>query len=107
MKLNKILSITLAVLLVPVASFAQDNYIVGLSGTDLDKASESPESTLGIPYWGKQGVFIYAKATETITDGHWVFLDESNQLTLADTTESGTEQMRVCVSATDLSTTTP
>ena len=101
---TRILSLLVA-LLAAVPAFAQDPFVVGLSGVDLDKASASPEAQLGIPYWGKEGLFIYAEATENIGAGRWVFLNESNQLTLADTAESGTEQMRTCVSVASLTTT--
>lgn len=95
----------LALLLVPASGFTQDNYIVGLSGFDLDTAVSSPAHELGVPYWGKQGMFKYAQASETITAGSWVFLSETNILTLADTTESGTEQLPVCVATSNMTTT--
>lgn len=82
-------------------------YVVGLAGFDLSTSTALPRHELGIPYWGKEGVFIYGQATETILTGQWVFLDEQNKLTLMDTTESGTEQMRVCVETAGATTTTP
>jgi len=103
--MKRIIALLLALLLVPASGFTQDSYVVGLSGVDLETAASTPQSTLGIPYWGKQGVYIYAQATETISAGNWVFLDEANLLTLGDTTESGTEQVRVCVAAADMTTT--
>lgn len=108
--MNKLKLLILA-LIFPLAVMAQtdaaSNYIVGLAGVDINKASVKPLYELGVPYFGKQGIFSYAKCTETIADGQWVFIDESNQLTLADTTESGTEQMRVGVAATDCTTSSP
>lgn len=104
--MKKIYALLLAVLLVPASGFTQDNYIVGLSGFDLDLATSTPQSALGVPYWGSQGVFKYAQASETIAAGSWVFVSESNILTLADTTESGTEQLPVCVAAANMNTTT-
>ncbi len=101
---TRILSLLVA-LLVAIPAFAQDSFVVGLSGSDLDLASATPQHALGIPYWGKEGVFIYGEATEAISAGNWVFLDELNRLTLGDTAESGTEQVRVCVSAANLTTT--
>ena len=109
MKLIK--SLILTALLIPFLAFGQTdaslNSVTGLAGVDLNKASIKPLYDLGVPYFGKQGIFSYAKCTETISDGQWVFIDESNQLTLADTTESGTEQMRVGVSAADCTTSAP
>lgn len=107
----RIIKLFILSLFLPLAVMAQTdaslNYIVGLAGVDLNKASARPLYDQGVVYSGKSGMYAYAKCTETIADGQWVFIDESNQLTLADTTESGTEQMRVGVAATDCTTSSP
>lgn len=96
--IRKLLMVVLLILASTVQSRA-DDFVVGLQGVDLTASPATPQFTLGIPYFGSQGIFLYAKASEAITAGQWVFINESNVLTLADTTESGTEQMRVGVAA--------
>lgn len=91
----------------PTSTPSYDPFVVGLTGFDLTNSTAQPRHQLGIPYWGREGVFVYGKATETILAGQWVFLNERNELTLMDTTESGTEQMRVCVETANANTTTP
>lgn len=109
MKLIKSLFIT--ALLIPVLAFGQTdasaNFVVGLAGVDINKASVKPLYELGVPYFGKQGVFIYGKCTETISDGSWVFISDTNTLTLADHTESASDTHRVGVAATDCTTAAP
>lgn len=119
--MKKSLVLFFALLLAPVLAVAQTAtptathtstatpvstpFIVGLSGFNLDSASATRDQQLGIPYSGYQGVFVYAQATETISKGNWVFLNERSELTLTDTTEAGAKPLRVCVAANDMTTT--
>jgi hypothetical protein len=117
--MKRILNIVFALLLTPLAAFAQtptptatptfNPYVVGLAGFNLEASSESPRHALGIPYWGKEGIYLYGKATETIVAGSWVLVDLANQFTLADTSEAlglG-KPTRVCVTSANSSTSSP
>lgn len=80
-------------------------FIVGVSGFDLTASTSDQKFALGIPYWGAQGMFMYVQATETTTQGDWVFVDEQNKLTLTDTTEASVKPFRVCVANSAMTTT--
>lgn len=80
-------------------------FIVGVANFNLDSASATRDSQLGVVYGGYQGSFLYAQATETISKGNWVFVDEHYLLTLTDTTEAGAKPLKVCVAANNMTTT--
>ena len=117
--MKKLLGLILALVLAPVVALGQTAtptstatyapFVVGLAGFNLTASSDTPRHQLGIPYYGKEGIFVYAKATETIGDGQWVFLSSDNTLTLADIMEGATtgKPQRVCVAAADATTSSP
>ncbi len=119
--MRKILVSLLTLLLLPAISFAQTAtptasptptatpintpFIVGVANFNLESASATRDSQLGVVYGGFQGSFLYAEATETISKGNWVFVDEHYQLTLTDSTEAGAKPLKVCVAANNMTTT--
>lgn len=84
-------------------------FVVGLSGFDLQSSTESPRHALGIPYWGKEGAFVYAKATATIDAGEWVVINQHNEVALLDNTAAlaASGPIRVGVATANASTTSP
>lgn len=113
--MKRILKLVLGLLLVPAFAIAQtatptntpfpNPFVVGLEGFNLDASTSLPRHDIGIPYWGKQGMYLYGVATETIGKGQWVFVDEANNFTLLDTTEAGIYNKRTCVATSDMTTT--
>lgn len=89
----------------PVPASDYDPYVVGLSGFDLDNADTAPRHSLGIPYWGAQGVFVYGQATETISAGALLIVNHNAAFSLADTTEAGSTSKRICVATSNMTTT--
>jgi hypothetical protein len=89
----------------PVPASDDAPFIVGLSGTDLSNASETPQFSLGIPYSGSSGFYVYGQATETITAGAWVIVNHNAAFSLADTTEAGSTSKRICVATGAMSNT--
>lgn len=89
----------------PIPNAAYTPYVVGLSGFDLDNAATSPRHALGVPYWGSQGLFLYGQATESISAGAVLIVNENAAFSLADTTEAGSTSKRICVATADMTTT--
>lgn len=87
----------------PVPASDDAPFIVGLSGTDLDNSSATPQFSLGIPYSGSAGFYLYGQATETITAGAWVIVNHNSAFSLMDTTEAGATSKRICVATSAMS----
>lgn len=119
MKLAKKLLVALALLVAPGLAMAQtatptstatfNPYVVGLSGFNLQESTELPKHSLGIPYFGKEGIYLYVKATVTVTDGQWVVVDGYNNATLLDNSAAiaASVPLRTCVVTADADTDTP
>lgn len=75
--------------LIPGLAKADDYYIVGLQGVDMSLTPTTPLHELGVPYFGKQGVFEYGKAEGAVTAGNWVTIDENNDVVEVTTTTIG------------------
>lgn len=88
---------------IPAANYTP--FVVGLSGFDLDNAESSPRHALGIPYWGAQGLYVYGQATESISAGAVLIVNQNSAFSLADTTEAGSTSKRICVATADMTTT--
>ncbi len=84
-------------------------FVVGLAGFNLEVSSALPRHQLGIPYWGKEGAFVYTQATVTVTAGQWVVIDKDNKITLLDNTAAltPTASVRIGVVTAGASTTSP
>lgn len=82
------------------------DFLVGLTNVDLTKADATPQFELGIPYAGNEGFFMYCKATETITAGSGVIIDDLNQIIPANSGDTAA-QVRLGVAAGAMSTSLP
>jgi hypothetical protein len=101
-------SLATALLIVSTASAQSvsdyNPFVVGLSGSDVADSSAIPQHSLGIPYWGAQGVFVYGEATEAINAGAFLIVDHDAKFTLADTVEAGSTSKRICVAGSSMTT---
>jgi hypothetical protein len=102
-------ALALAQTATPTATATYNPYVVGLAGFDLTSSSASPMHTLGIPYWGKEGVYLYGKAAATVTAGQWVIVNNLNEISLLDNTAAlaAAVPLRVCVATAGGTTASP
>lgn len=73
----------------------------GRAGTEFSSATAEQRETLGAIFTGSNGIYQYAKATEAISAGEWVGIDENGEAELMDTTLSGSVFWQIGVAVSD------